>query len=442
MGLRMRNLILGLAGLVAVLAVIPCEGYAQIFYDPGISSFGQTTALCVVSGTNQLVTQPDQSCTGFVSPGGTNRIVLGGANTITLQGAPGGGDIIVGNGTHVTTLDGGTGDVRVGGQLSIELGGSVDMGGVVVHNVGTPVVGTDAANKAYVDGILNGNTAFTKLTVTGTSSFGSAGQTQIDSSGNITLTNGFGDKISMTSDVGNGFGGFKATSGTDSRVASLSAPGLVLNNGTVDTVVLDTQTGNASFSGDVKVGGGLTVTGTSSLNGGLNVIGGTTTDTLTVTGDQTVGGRSYLNGGATISGDLTVTPGTTVNMGGNRVENVGGPVLSTDAANKAYVDTSLAALGTTLNQRIDNANHRIDKAFEGTAIALALSTPIFQPGQKFVIQGGWGNFEGSNAVGFGAAGLLGRDVFGSGSTVTLSGGVGTGTGLGTVAGRGAVSIGW
>jgi hypothetical protein len=434
--------ILGLAGLGAALAMIPCKGYAQIFYDPGPTSFADTTALCVAPGTNQLVTQPDKSCTGFISPGGTDQIVLGGANTITLQGAPGGGDILVGNGTHVTTLDGGTGDVRVGGQLSIQLGGSVDMGGVVVHNVGTPLVGTDAANKAYVDGILNGTTAFTKLTVTGTSSFGSTGQTQIDSSGNITLTNGLGDKVSVTSNVGNGFGGFKATSGTDSNVATLSAPGLVLNNGTVNTVVLDTATGNGSFSGNVKVGGGLTVTGTTILNGGLNVTGGTTTDTLTVTGNQTVGGHSTLNGGATISGDLTVTPGTTVNMGGNRVENVGAPVLGTDAANKAYVDTSVTALGNNLNQRIDDANHRIDKAYEGTAIALALATPIFQPGQKFVIQGGWGNFEGSNAVGFGAAGLLARDVFGSGSTVTLSGGVGTGTGLGTVAARGAVSIGW
>jgi trimeric autotransporter adhesin len=206
--------------------------------------------------------------------------------------------------------------------------------------------------------------------------------------------------------------------------------------------------GLATFSGGIKttslavdqdatVGGKLTVTGLTTLSGGAKITGGTTTDTLTVTG------------GATISNNLTVTSGTTVSMGGNRVQNVGTPVLGTDAANKAYVDTSINTLGSSLNtlssslnQRIDDANHRIDKAFDGTAIALALATPIFQPGQKFVIQGGWGNFEGSNAVGFSAAGLLSRDTFGRGSTVTLSGGIGGGTNTGTVGGRGAVSIGW
>ena len=179
----------------------------------------------------------------------------------------------------------------------------------------------------------------------------------------------------------------------------------------------NTQTTSLTVDQDATVGGKLTVTGLTTLNGGANITGGTTTDTLTVTGN------SNLNGGATISNNLTVTPGTTVNMGGNRVENVGTPTLGTDAANKAYVDLSLNTLSTSLNQRIDDANHRIDKAFDGTAIALALATPIFQPGQKFVIQGGWGNFEGSNAVGFSAAGLLARDTFGRGSTVILSGGM-------------------
>src|SRR5262249_22572673 len=156
----------------------------------------------------------------FVGTGGTHQIVLGGANTITLQGSPTGGDIIVGNGTSVTTLDGTHGDVNIGGKLNMNgITGSVDMGGLAVHNVGAPTAGTDAANKAYVDSVVNGGSkTFTDLTVTGTSKFGSTGQTQIDSGGNVTLTNGIGDKASITSDAANGFGGFKATSGTDSRV--------------------------------------------------------------------------------------------------------------------------------------------------------------------------------------------------------------------------------
>jgi trimeric autotransporter adhesin len=334
------------------------------------------------------------------------------ANSITIDsvGANNVGVLFVGTGTHQTTLDGSNGNINLAGTLSISLQGGIDVnspnsnlnfGGSVLHGVATPVLGTDAANKAYVDSQVNGgNKSFTTLNVTSTSTFG----------------------------------------------------GLATFNGGVK-VNGNTQTTSLTVDQDATVGGKLTVTGLVTMNGGasvqngLNVTGGTTTDTLLVTGNsnvngnqtiggtQTVTGQSFLNGGATISNNLTVSSGTNVDMGGNVVHNVGTPVLGTDAANKAYVDTGLSNLNNSLS-------HRIDKAFDGTAIALALSTPVFQPGQKFVIQGGWGNFEGANAVGFSAAGLLARNTFGPGSTVTLSGGVGAGTNTGSLAGRGAVSIGW
>ncbi|HEY1246169.1 MAG TPA: hypothetical protein VGF29_15190 [Hyphomicrobiaceae bacterium] len=310
------------------------------------------------------------------------------ANSITIDtvGANKVGVLSVGTGTHETTLDGSNGNVNVAGTLNIQLQGgltvdplnnNINFGGNAIHGIGTPLSGTDAANKAYVD--------------------------------------------TAVANVANG------------------------GDRTFDTVTVNgaTQTASLTVVHDASVGGKLTVTDITTMNGGavvnngLTVTGGTTTDSLTVTGNsnvqgnQTVTGQSFLNGGATVSNNFTVTPGTSVDMGGNRVQNVGAPVLGTDAANKAYVDAGLGS-----------ANHRIDKAFEGTAIALSLATPIFQPGQKFVIQGGWGGFEGTNAFGFSAAGLLARDVFGPGSTVTVSGGVGAGTEDGTVAGRAAVSVGW
>src|SRR5262249_39488891 len=39
----------------------------------------------------------------------------------------------------------------VSNNLTVNPGANVDFGGNVLHGVGTPVVGTDAANKAYVD---------------------------------------------------------------------------------------------------------------------------------------------------------------------------------------------------------------------------------------------------------------------------------------------------
>ena len=126
-----------------------------------------------------------------------------------------------------------------------------------------------------------------------------------------------------------------------------------------------------------------------------------------------------VNGGAVINNGLEVNQGLrvtgpsqgqgfqTIDMGGNRVQDVGTPIFGTDAANKAYVDRGLR------------------KAYEGTAIALAISQPIIGPNQTFAIRTGWGSFENENAFGLSAAGIIGRDWFWNGSTVALDGGVGS-----------------
>lgn len=94
----------------------------------------------------------------------------------------------------------------------------------------------------------------------------------------------------------------------------------------------------------------LTATGASKLLGGatiakgLAVTGGTTTDTLTATAA------------------LAVAPGATVDMGGNRVQNVGAPVAGTDAANKNYVDTAVSGVQgnvTALTNQVAGQETRI-----------------------------------------------------------------------------------
>ncbi len=197
----------------------------------------------------------------------------------------------------------------------------------------------------------------------------------------------------------------------------------------VITVTNGTAAGTASISnGNVAAGNSLQVgTGANTVN----VINGTVTAPGTITGGNLVSNGNLNVGGSTAVNNFAVNPGSAVNMGGNAVHDVGTPVFGTDAANKAYVDRASAVLG-----------NRIGKADEGVAIAMSLATPVFQPGQTFVIQGGWGAFQNTDAFGFTAAGLLARDTFGLGSTVTLSGGIGTGTDNGTVAGRAAVAIGW
>ena len=142
-----------------------------------------------------------------------------------------------------------------------------------------------------------------------------------------------------------------------------------------------------------------------------------------------------MNGGAIINNGLQVNDGLrvtgpnqgvgpqTVDFGGNRLQGVGEPIFGTDAANKAYVDRGL------------------NKAYEGTAIALAISQPILGAGQNFAIRAGWGNYESENAFGLSAAGIIGRDWFWGGSTVALDGGVGWGSNN-AVAAKAGVTLGF
>ncbi|MBJ7533538.1 hypothetical protein JDN40_05395 [Rhodomicrobium vannielii ATCC 17100] len=153
--------------------------------------------------------------------------------------------------------------------------------------------------------------------------------------------------------------------------------------------------------------------------------------------------------GTTTLSNLKVNSGGTADMGGAVVHNVAGPVVGSDAANKAYVDSvwfDNTARVQELDGKIDaglrSANRRIDETQEGIAIALALQQPIFAPGQSFAVRAGWGNFEGESAFGLSGAGIIGRDWFGQGTLVALDGGFGFGASTGAMAGKAGFTFGW
>jgi len=186
-----------------------------------------------------------------------------------------------------------------------------------------------------------------------------------------------------------------------------------------------------------------------------------------------------------MNGGLVVGNNQTVDMGGNRVQNVGAPVAGTDATNRAYVDglyntqqtqidgivvvnnqqntrltnveavnaqqdarlTSLesgfagqAAQIAGINQSIRGLTKRDRELADGIAVSLALAQPMFQPGQSFAMRAGWGNFDGSNALGVTAAGLLTK--FSNGNTIVLDAGFGGGTRQNVYAGRMGLTLGW
>jgi trimeric autotransporter adhesin len=88
------------------------------------------------------------------------------------------------------------------------------------------------------------------------------------------------------------------------------------------------------------------------------------------------------------------------------------------------------------SQIIDNNR----EARAGTAVALALGgTANLQPGRRFALSGGYGNFQGTNAFGVGATGLL-YDT--KSYAVVVNGGVGVGLDTNVVGTRGVVSLQW
>ncbi len=317
------------------------------------------------------------------------------------------------------------------------VGNPTPSGNYTITTDGSVVYGNSATDTTSAIG-PDGAT-FTGATVTVTDGAGST----------TTITNG---DISNTGKLTVGGlatlnGGLNVTGGTTTD--TLNVTGATTTNGITNTGNVTTD--SLTVNNNATVGGTLDVTGKISGNGGLAILGGTTTDTLTVTGatathginnsgdinnngdiktttlhttgSATIGGQAFLTGGATVSNNLTVAPGTDVSMGNNAVHDVGTPVFATDATNKAYVDKGL------------------NKAYEGTAIALAISQPVFLPGQTFAMRAGWGTYEGQNAFGASVAGVIARGTFGYGSTVALDGGIGMGEHSG-VAGKAGLTVGF
>jgi hypothetical protein len=123
-----------------------------------------------------------------------------------------------------------------------------------------------------------------------------------------------------------------------------------------------------------------------------------------------------------------------------------GPVsfVTTDANGNLATSTFNPASLTALQSQVTSLQSQVlDNRMEartGTAVALAAgSMPALQPGRKFALSAGYGNFEGANAFGIGATALLY-----DGKKFAIVGNVGGAVGLERSAGggRGAVSVQW
>ena len=228
----------------------------------------------------------------------------------------------------------------------------------------------------------------------------------------------------ITSPQGQGNGTVSVNQGAHASTTSLAGGVLYANDKGQSTAlgpggisIVDNRGGSTIVSGGV-----VAISGGANTNIGGNVTSLTSSNAaLNVTGGAVVNNGLAVNNGLRVSGPSQGQGYQTIDMGGNRVQDVGTPIFGTDAANKAYVDGGL------------------NKAYEGTAIALAISQPIIGPNQTFAIRGGWGTYENESAFGLSAAGIIAHDWFWSGSSVALDGGVGWGSNN-SVAGKAGITI--
>ena len=321
--------------------------------------------------------------------------------------------------------------------------GSTNIDGSSVH-ASTPI--GLSSNDVFLtgNGLRFNNTAGvdTIKMDTSTGSISTIGSLSVGNGMNVTGTatfNGTGANAGTTTTINGAVATLSGSKGTISLNANVD-PILTVTNGLPGVLNSSTTINNGSITsnqGGASVGGTTVISGGSvAINGGPNNSNqGGNINTLAIAGNSSTGNPGALNvtGGAVINNGLEVNNGLrvtgpsqgqgfqTIDMGGNRVQDVGTPIFGTDAANKAYVDRGL------------------NKAYEGTAIALAISQPIIGPNQTFAIRAGWGDYESQSAFGLSAAGIIGRDWFWGGSTVAIDGGVGLGTNN-SVAGKAGITL--
>ena len=316
------------------------------------------------------------------------------------------------------------GDVTVTGNATIKGDATVE-GGLTVHDAAN-LGGINITNSCLACGInMGGSNIFNANNVTASGTI--QGGTLTDgtasiSGGNITgvgtITGGTGTFTTVNATNG-GFGTLTATTGniTTVNATDVDATNVNATNGGFGT--LTATTGNITTVNATDVN----ATNVKATNGTFTTL--KTTGDATVGGDLTVTNQSNLNGGAIIGNHLTVLPGTKVSMGNNVVHGVADPEIGSDAANKQYVDAGLS-----------RAFRDIDRNTQGIAIAMAMGGMALPDSKNFALGANLGFFDSKQAMAI--QGAMRLTPF-----VSVNGGIGMGLDdSSTLGGRVGVQVAW
>jgi trimeric autotransporter adhesin len=153
--------------------------------------------------------------------------------------------------------------------------------------------------------------------------------------------------------------------------------------------------------------------------------------------------NTYVAPGITSAASLAAQSGpanfVTSDAGGHlAVSNFGPSTITNITNNLASLNQSVAGISANLvglNANVANLQHDVLRAFEGTAIAVAMGGQPLPWDKRFAITVNWGTFEGQNAMGVLAQYRINDNW-------VLNGAVGAGFTQGGVAGRAGVTFAW
>ena len=265
--------------------VLYIVGYRYIG-STGVTNLPDGTQIGNLSITDQTVTGQDTNANIILTPNGTGQVVTAGNVTASY---------FYGNGSQLTGIDtsgiaNGTSNVRIpAADGNVELNVN---GGLTANVTDTGIVMT------------SGNLDLGNVIATGVGTFtGNVGAGNVDG-GNLVSANFFtGTLIDGTSNI------------------------TITNNGNIDLV-------SAGNSTAVITGTGANIVGTVNANG-VATLGSVVTAQVTGAGS---GNLTLTAGSADDYVEIRPTGTGQVHVGGFKIESLGTPTASTDAATKQYVD--------------------------------------------------------------------------------------------------------
>ncbi|WP_128970444.1 YadA-like family protein [Bradyrhizobium tropiciagri] len=392
-----------------------------------MTAIAATTMLCATSVmVGSRPAQAIHAVCSFVDGGEQDVLVVQGDDCSSPFDPFFGGPLALIDPVHAVkdvTIDGTTtlgGASNINGNSTFAAGSTATFNGAAVFNGGVKLASTLSTS-----GISNtGNISTDTLSTTGLATLNSLSVTNNASIGGTLNVAGL---ATFNGVVNHG------NIATDTLTATTLIAAPLVNATTLNATTVNATTMNAATVAATTVN----ATDVNATNVKATTVAATTVNASTVNATMSNIGT------ANVTSALQVARGAAVNIGGNRVQNVAAPISGSDAANKSYVDASVASLGGQVEQALSGVNTRLDdiasrttKATAGVAMAFAMAgVPTVLPTERVAFTMNYGNFQGQNGVAINGAVRL-NDNF------QLTGGVGYSTAQSLVGARAGLRVGW